>query len=194
MPLNSNVKRLSTRNKTVYALGDHTVNIVLSAVSLLYLKFLIDQGGLSPYLAGLVIWIARIIDAFTDPGMGRLSDMTRWRSGRRRPYFLIGALPFGFFFALMWLSVPFASEFARFTYYVLVFIGVSLSMALALSLAGTETAKRKKPVGRRRPRDSDRGAGLDSERCVPSHVHGRGREAPLLPRRSDGHGRRDRNR
>jgi GPH family glycoside/pentoside/hexuronide:cation symporter len=128
LPLNSNVKRLSTRNKTVYALGDHTVNIVLSAVSLLYLKFLIDQGGLSPYLAGLVIWIARIIDAFTDPGMGRLSDMTRWRSGRRRPYFLIGALPFGFFFALMWLSVPFASEFARFAYYVLVFVGVSLSM------------------------------------------------------------------
>jgi GPH family glycoside/pentoside/hexuronide:cation symporter len=41
---------------------------------------------------------------------------------------LIGALPFGFFFALMWLSVPFASEFARFAYYVLVFIGVSLSM------------------------------------------------------------------
>jgi GPH family glycoside/pentoside/hexuronide:cation symporter len=128
LPLNSNEKRLSTRNKTVYALGDHTVNIVLSAVSLLYLKFLIEQGGLSPYLAGLVIWVARIIDAFTDPGMGRLSDMTRWRSGRRRPYFLIGALPFGFFFALMWVSVPLASEIARFAYYALVFIGVSLSM------------------------------------------------------------------
>ena len=128
MSLNSNEKRLSTRGKTVYALGDHTVNIVISAVSLLYLKFLIDHGGLSPYLAGLVIWIARIIDAFTDPGMGRLSDMSRWRSGRRRPYFLIGALPFGFFFALMWLTVPFASEFARFAYYALVFIGVSLSM------------------------------------------------------------------
>jgi GPH family glycoside/pentoside/hexuronide:cation symporter len=83
---------------------------------------------LSPYLAGLVIWIARIIDAVTDPGMGRLSDMTRWRSGRRRPYFLIGALPFGFFFALMWLSAPFTSEFANFAYYSLVFIGVSLSM------------------------------------------------------------------
>jgi GPH family glycoside/pentoside/hexuronide:cation symporter len=121
-------KHLSTTGKTLFALGDHTVNIVLSAVSLLYLKFLIDQGGLSPYLAGLVIWIARIVDAITDPGMGRLSDMTRWRGGRRRPYFLIGALPFGFCFALMWLSAPFASEFARFAYYSLVFIGVSLSM------------------------------------------------------------------
>jgi len=128
LPLSSDEKRLSAPGKTVYAIGDHTVNIVISAVSLLYLKFLIDHGGLSPYLAGLVIWIARIIDAFTDPGMGRLSDMTRWRSGRRRPYFLIGALPFGFFFALMWWSAPFASEYARFAYYALVFVGLSLSM------------------------------------------------------------------
>jgi sugar (glycoside-pentoside-hexuronide) transporter len=121
-------KRLSTAKKAVYALGDHTVNLVLSAVSLLYFKFLMEYGGLSPFLAGLVVWIARIIDAFTDPGMGRLSDMTRWRRGRRRPYFLIGALPFGLFFALMWLSVPFESEAARFFYYSSTYVCVSLAM------------------------------------------------------------------
>jgi len=121
-------KRLSSANKAVYALGDHTVNLVLSAISLLYFKFLMEHGGLSPLLAGLVVWIARIVDAFTDPGMGRLSDMTRWRSGRRRPYFLIGALPFGLFFALMWLSVPFESEAARFVYYSSTYICVSLAM------------------------------------------------------------------
>ncbi len=121
-------KRLSSANKAVYALGDHTVNLVLSAISLLYFKFLMEHGGLSPLLAGLVVWVARIVDAFTDPGMGRLSDMTRWRSGRRRPYFLIGALPFGLFFALMWLSVPFESEAARFVYYSSTYICVSLAM------------------------------------------------------------------
>ncbi len=121
-------KRLSGANKVVYSLGDHTVNLVLSAVSLLYFKFLIDHGGLSPFFAGLVVWIARIVDAFTDPGMGRLSDMTRWRAGRRRPYFLIGALPFGLFFALMWVSVPFESESARFVYYSSIYVCLSLSM------------------------------------------------------------------
>jgi sugar (glycoside-pentoside-hexuronide) transporter len=118
----------ATTNKAVYALGDHTVNLVLSAVSLLYFKFLMEHGGLSPLLAGLVVWIARIVDAFTDPGMGRLSDMTRWRSGRRRPYFLIGAIPFGLFFALMWLSVPFESESARFLDYASTYVCVSLAM------------------------------------------------------------------
>jgi sugar (glycoside-pentoside-hexuronide) transporter len=121
-------KRLPTAKKAVFALGDHTVNLVLSAVSLLYFKFLMEHGGLSPFLAGLVVWIARIVDAFTDPGMGRLSDMTRWRAGRRRPYFLIGALPFGLFFALMWLSVPFESESARFVYYSSTYVCVSLAM------------------------------------------------------------------
>ncbi len=112
----------------MYALGDHTVNLVLSAASLLYFKFLMDHGGLSPLLAGLVVWIARIVDAFTDPAMGRISDTTRWRAGRRRPYFLIGALPFGIFFALMWVTVPFESQLLRFAYYSTVYVGVSLAM------------------------------------------------------------------
>jgi len=128
LQLNPAERRLSTANKAVFAVGDHTVNLVLSAVSLLYFKFLMEHGGLSPWLAGLVVWVARIVDAFTDPGMGRLSDMTRWRSGRRRPYFLIGALPFGLFFALMWLSVPFESELARFAYYASIYVCVSLAM------------------------------------------------------------------
>ena len=121
-------ERLSAGSKAVYALGDHTVNLVLAATSLLYFKFLMEYGGLDPFLAGLVVWIARIVDAFTDPGMGRLSDTTRWRSGRRRPYFLIGALPLGVFFALMWLSVPFESELMRFSYYATIYVCVSLAM------------------------------------------------------------------
>jgi sugar (glycoside-pentoside-hexuronide) transporter len=122
------VKRLTTGKKAVFALGDHTVNLVLSATSLLYFKFLMDYGGLEPFLAGLVVWIARIVDAFTDPGMGRLSDITRWRGERRRPYFLLGALPLGIFFALMWLSVPFESQLMRFGYYATIYIFLSLAM------------------------------------------------------------------
>ena len=40
--------RLSVATKTVYGLGDHTVNLVLSAASLLYLAFLTQFGGLRP--------------------------------------------------------------------------------------------------------------------------------------------------
>jgi len=119
---------LPISTKIVYALGDHTVNLVLSAASLLYFKFLTDVAELRPALAGAVVWIARVVDAFTDPAMGRISDLTRWKIGRRRGYFLIGALPFGVFFALMWLDVPFASQAGKFSYYTGIYIMVSLAM------------------------------------------------------------------
>jgi sugar (glycoside-pentoside-hexuronide) transporter len=116
---------LPVRTKLLYASGDHTVNLSLSSLALLCLFFLTEFAGLEPYLAGLVMWVPRIIDAITDPLMGRISDRTRWRWGRRRPYFLIGALPFGITFALLWLT-PFESQAAKFGYHISVYIAVSL--------------------------------------------------------------------
>ncbi|MCC6639740.1 MAG: MFS transporter [Deltaproteobacteria bacterium] len=109
--------RLSKATKLAYSLGDHTLNVALSVLSLFYLFFLTEVAGLRPALASVVLLLGRTIDAFTDPLMGRLSDLTRSRMGRRRPYFLIGALPFGVSFAALFVSLPEASESARFVYY-----------------------------------------------------------------------------
>jgi len=122
--------RLTPAAKAVYSLGDHTVNVALSATAFFYLIFLTDQVGLRPALAGLVVWIARAVDAVTDPLMGRLSDLTRWRGGRRRPYFLIGALPFGLCFALLWAAPPFASQAGRFAFYTGSYVLLSLAMTV----------------------------------------------------------------
>ncbi|MEE8557904.1 MAG: MFS transporter [Myxococcota bacterium] len=108
---------LSSRVKVGFALGDHTVNAALSALSLFYLFFLTQVSGLRPALAGAVLLTGRAVDAFTDPAMGRLSDRTGWRLGRRRPYFLLGALPFGFSFALLWQAVPLEGQLERFAVY-----------------------------------------------------------------------------
>jgi sugar (glycoside-pentoside-hexuronide) transporter len=110
-------ERLSIATKTAYALGDHTLNLGLSVLSLFYLFFLTEVAGLRPALASVVLLLGRTIDAFTDPLMGRISDITRSRMGRRRPYFLIGALPFGLGFAALWVNLPLVSEGMRFAYY-----------------------------------------------------------------------------
>ena len=44
--------------------------------------FLVQIAELRPLLAGLVPMVGRVIDAVTDPLMGRISDRTRWRWGR----------------------------------------------------------------------------------------------------------------
>jgi GPH family glycoside/pentoside/hexuronide:cation symporter len=121
---------LPVATKLVFASGDHTVNLVLSAASLLYFKFLTDVADLRPALAGAVVWIARVVDAFTDPTMGRISDLTRWKVGRRRGYFLIGAVPFGVCFALMRLDVPAATQAGKFAYYTSIYVLVSISMTV----------------------------------------------------------------
>lgn len=95
-----------------------------------YLFFLTEVVGLRPALAGLVPWVGRIVDALTDPIMGRISDRTAWRRGRRRPYFLIGALPFGLAFALLWLDVPIESQLGRFLYYAAAYVFFSVAVTV----------------------------------------------------------------
>jgi GPH family glycoside/pentoside/hexuronide:cation symporter len=51
--------------------------------------------------------LPRLTDAFTDPLMGYISDHTRSKWGRRRPYIFVGAIAAGLIFALLWLSLIF---------------------------------------------------------------------------------------
>lgn len=123
--------RLGPAEKSVYALGDLTVNTALAAFSLFYASyFLVQIADLRPLLAGLVPLVGRTLDAVTDPLMGRISDRTRWRAGRRRPWFLIGALPYGAAFAMMWSDPGIASEWGRFAYYAFAYCLVTTAMTV----------------------------------------------------------------
>lgn len=115
----------------MFASGDTPALLVQAAVAVLYMFFLTETAGLEPVLAGLVFWVARVIDAVSDPLMGLVSDRTRTRWGRRRPYFLIGALPFGILFTMMWW-VPDGGQWIKFVYYAAVYSGVNLAMTVLL--------------------------------------------------------------
>ncbi len=58
--------------------------------------------GVNPALISLAIFISRIWDAFTDPTMGAISDNTRGRFGRRKPYMLVGGIMASLIFVLLW--------------------------------------------------------------------------------------------
>jgi GPH family glycoside/pentoside/hexuronide:cation symporter len=57
---------------------------------------------LSAFWLGVILIITRLWDALSDPVIGHLSDNTRTRWGRRRPYLLIGGLLVAIFFVGMW--------------------------------------------------------------------------------------------
>jgi sugar (glycoside-pentoside-hexuronide) transporter len=121
---------LPLRTKAIYALGDHTVNLALSSLLFLYPFFLTDVIGMRAGLVGLVPLIGRAVDAISDPLMGRISDATRLRAGRRRPYFLMGMLPFGVLFALLWADRSGSGEMAQLGYYAGVYAVFVLAMTV----------------------------------------------------------------
>ncbi len=61
--------------------------------------------GISAVLVGVAQMVPRFWDAITDPIMGHISDNTRGRWGRRRPYIFVGGLAVSISFVAMW-SVP----------------------------------------------------------------------------------------
>lgn len=99
-----------------YAVGPGTV------IPFWYTIFLTDIARLDLRLVSLFWLIVTIWDAVNDPLFGFLSDRTHTRWGRRRPYFLFGAVPFGVTFALLWLIPPIKGQMYLFAYYTVVYI------------------------------------------------------------------------
>ncbi len=66
------------------------------------MKFSTDVLAVAPAAMGVIFLVARICGAISDPVAGFLSDRTRTRLGRRRPWLLGSALPLAAVFALMW--------------------------------------------------------------------------------------------
>ncbi len=58
--------------------------------------------GLSAFWLGVILIIPRLWDAISDPIVGHISDNTRSRWGRRRPYLLLGGIAVAISFVLMW--------------------------------------------------------------------------------------------
>src|SRR5512142_1753147 len=99
-------------------------------ISFFYLVFLTDVVRLSPGLAGIVILVSKFYDAITDPFEGVISDRTRTRLGRRRPYLLAG-IPLVFLsFFLMFFPVSYASETARFVFVICTYLFFSTIVSI----------------------------------------------------------------
>ncbi len=113
---------MSRLRKLAYGFGDTGFSITSTALALLYLDFLINVVGLNAQWAGLAIGIGRLWDAGNDLIFGTMSDRTRSRWGRRRPYLLFGAVPFGLAFIPMWLIPDLNSPLTQTLYYTAAYI------------------------------------------------------------------------
>lgn len=93
-------QKVSLGEKIGYSLGDASANLVFQMMMIFQLKFYTDVFGLDGAIAGSVLLIARVVDAFVDPAVGILSDRTQTKWGKYRPWVLWTALPFAVFYVL----------------------------------------------------------------------------------------------
>lgn len=91
--MGSESKRLSLGTKLGFGAADLGGNLFFTAMGFWTLNFLTDTVGLAAAAAGTAVMAGKLWDAVTDPMMGFISDRTRSRWGRRRPWLLFGALP-----------------------------------------------------------------------------------------------------
>ena len=115
-------ERLSRRTKLIYGAGDTGFSLTSTILGAYFAIFLTDVVGLAPGIAAAAIFIGRSWDYVNDPIIGHISDRTRSRWGRRRPFLLFGAIPFGVAFTLLWWKPPIDSTFGLAAYYAVAYL------------------------------------------------------------------------
>lgn len=117
-------KKLDLKTKLAYGAGDLGPAVTAGISVFFLLVFFTNVAGIPPGLAGSILMIGKIWDAINDPIVGVLTDKTKSRRwGRRLPWLLYGAIPFGIFFFLQWIVPRFSAEpttqmWSLFWYYV----------------------------------------------------------------------------
>jgi glycoside/pentoside/hexuronide:cation symporter, GPH family len=109
--------RVSVGQKAAFGAG-HLVNNLLPGSLGVFSFFLLTAYGMDPLLAGLLGGLPRLFDAITDPIMGYITDNTKSRFGRRRPYIFAGAILTGVLFILLWQMSPENSPTYNFWYFL----------------------------------------------------------------------------
>ncbi|MBI3242020.1 MAG: MFS transporter [Chloroflexi bacterium] len=112
-------EKLSFLTKMSFGAGDLGPAMVTAISGFFLLNFLINVAGLEPGPAGTLLLVVKIWDSVNDPLVGWLTDKTKSGMGRRRPWILYGAIPFGLFFFLHWI-VPPIGEGLKFWYYLVI--------------------------------------------------------------------------
>ncbi len=128
--MKTELERLSVWKKVAFGAGDSTFSLLFTTLSFYFLFFLTDGVGVPAAIAGWIFFAGKLWDAFSDPLMGYISDRTRTRWGRRRPYLLFGTPVLAVLYIILWQRFGIESVALQFVLYallaVLFFTGFTL--------------------------------------------------------------------
>lgn len=86
-----------------FGIGSFGISILLNTTTVFFPAIMTTVLGQSAAVAGLLLTISKLYDAFADVGIGMLSDRVKSARGRRRPFLLAGALISAISFLLLFI-------------------------------------------------------------------------------------------
>jgi len=110
--------RVALKAKIGWGFGGLADNYIMNSVIQLTMPIYNIALGMDPVRLGIALMVPRIFDAITDPLMGNISDNTRSRWGRRRPYIALGAILSAVLLPLLWMP-PVTTETFMFWYFMI---------------------------------------------------------------------------
>lgn len=113
--------RLPLRIKLGFGVGDLGGNLFFTVMGFYLLAYLTDSFGLAAAAAGTAVALGKVWDAVTDPAVGYLSDRTRTRWGRRRPYMAVGAVFLFIFMILMFTNPGLTTDTGKFVWALVIY-------------------------------------------------------------------------
>ena len=99
-----------------YGVSQFGLNAIGTAFGINALYFYTEVVLFNSAYFGIIMLVGQIWDAVSDTMMGYFSDNTKWKKGRRRPFFLIGAIPLGITFFMVFSPPIMKSQPAMFVY------------------------------------------------------------------------------
>src|SRR5690606_8515370 len=88
--------------KMGHGLGSVAMGVKEAGLTTFFMLYYNQVLGYDPRVVSMVLIIAMLADAIADPLIGRLSDATRTRWGRRLPWLYIAPFPMALSWALLW--------------------------------------------------------------------------------------------
>jgi len=116
--------------KLSYGIGQLSDGVKQASFSTFLFFYYNQVLGLSGSLAGMAALLALMVDAITDPMVGQFSDRFHSRWGRRHPFMLAGAIPFGLAIVALFSPPDGLSQMGLFSW----MLGGAIAVRLMLTL------------------------------------------------------------
>lgn len=105
-----------------YSIAGLGQNIICQLVTTFFMVYMTDVAGVSALWLAWMFLGARLFDAFNDPIMGSIVEMTRTKAGKMRPYLKYSPIPIAILTVLLFVSIPGWTETGKFVYSTIIYL------------------------------------------------------------------------